>query len=66
MEVGEEHDLDVARIDAESMHVRQERRATVQEHAAVHHHGPVVAVERERGAATKERELYAMVTAGFR
>ena len=30
------------------------------------HHGPVVAIERERGAATEERELYAMVTAWFR
>ena len=40
--------------------------AAIQQHAAVHDDGSVVAVQRKRGAATEERELYAMVTAGFR
>jgi hypothetical protein len=48
------------------MHVRQEGRTAVQQHAAIDHDGPVVAVQRVRGAATEERELYAMVTAWFR
>jgi hypothetical protein len=66
VEVGEEHDLDVAGIDAEAVHVREQRRTAVQQDAPVDDHRPVVAVERERGAATEEGELYAMVTAGLR
>src|SRR5207302_8138528 len=61
-----EDDLYVAGVNSKTMHVRQERRAAVQEHAAVDHHGPVVAVQRECRAAAEERELYAMVTAGLR
>jgi hypothetical protein len=66
MEMGEEDDLDVARIDPEPVHVRQEGCPAVQQDAAIKHHRPVVAVQREGRAATQERELYAMVTAGFR
>src|SRR2546427_452888 len=66
VKMGDEDDLDVAWVDSKTMHVRQERRAAVQEHAAIDHHGPVVAVQRERRAAAEERELYAMVTAGLR
>src|SRR5439155_12128411 len=66
VKMGDEDDLDVAWVDSETMHVRQEQGAAVQEHAAIDHHGPVVAVQRERRAAAEERELYAMVTAGLR
>src|SRR5690348_7997064 len=66
VEVGQEDDLDAARVDPEPVHVRQQRRSSIQEHTSIHHHGPVVAVERERRAAAEERELYAMVTAGLR
>ena len=66
VEVREKDDGNVAWVDAQAMHVRQQGRATVEKHAAVEHHGPVVAVEREGRPATEERELYAMVTAGFR
>jgi hypothetical protein len=57
MEVREKDDRNVARIHTEAVHVRKERRATIQQHTAVDHHGSVVAVERKRGAATEEREL---------
>src|SRR5207302_846797 len=66
MEVSKEHDLDIAGVHAQSVHVRQKRRAAIQEHAAVDHDGPVVAVKRERRPAAEEREPYAMVTDEFR
>ena len=66
VEVSQEDDLDVARVDAQAVHMGKQRRAAVQEHAAVDDDGPVVAVQRESRAATEERELYAMVTAWFR
>src|SRR5439155_11998860 len=66
VEVREKNGLDAAWIDPEPVHVGQQRRAAVQQHAAVDNHSPVVAVQRERRAAAEERELYAMVTAGLR
>jgi hypothetical protein len=39
------------------MQMRKQRRATIQQHTAIDHHGPVVAVERKRRAATEEAEL---------
>ena len=66
VEVRQKDGLDGARINPEPVHVRKQRGAAVQQHAAVDHHGPVVAVERKRRAAPEERELYAMVTAGLR
>jgi len=48
------------------MHVRKQRRAAIQQQTAIHHHGSVVPVERERGARAEKGELYAMVTAWFR
>jgi hypothetical protein len=66
VEVGDEDDFDVAGINPEPVHVRKERRSAIEEHAAVHHDGPVVAVQRVRGSAAEKREPYAMVTAGFR
>jgi hypothetical protein len=62
----EEHDLDRARIDAHAIHVRKQRRTPIQQETTVHHHGPVVAIRRKRRTGTEERELQAMVTAGFR
>jgi hypothetical protein len=41
----------------------QQRRAAIKQQAAIHNDCPVVAIERERRAATQEGELYAMVTA---
>jgi hypothetical protein len=66
VEVGHEDDLYVPRVDTQAVHVREQRRAAVQQHAPVDDHRPVVAVERERRTAAEERELYAMVTAGLR
>jgi hypothetical protein len=57
VKVGEEYDLDVAWIDTQAMEVRQQRRATIQQHTAINHHGAVVTVERKRRAATEEAEL---------
>jgi hypothetical protein len=51
VEVGYEDDGDIARVDSEAVHVRQQRRATIKQHTAVHHDGPVVAVQRKRRAA---------------
>jgi hypothetical protein len=45
VEMREEYDLDVSGVDSKSMHVREERRAAVQQYASVDHDGPVVAVE---------------------
>ena len=56
----------VAGVDADTTHVRKQRRAAIEEQTTVHHHGPVVPVQRERGPGTEEGELYAMVTAWFR
>ena len=55
-----------ARVDSQAVHVGKQGRSSIEEHAAIDHHGSVVAVERESGSATEERELYAMVTAGLR
>jgi hypothetical protein len=46
--------------------VREQGRAAIQQQAAVHHHGPVVAIQREGRTGAEERELQAMVTAWFR
>jgi hypothetical protein len=62
----DEDDSDVARVDTEPVHVRQQGRPAIQQHAAIDDDGPVVAVERIRRAAAEESELYATVTAGFR
>ena len=66
VEMRQEDGLDAAGIDPEAVHVGEQGRASIEQHPAVHHHRPVVAVERESRSATEERELYAMVTAGFR
>ncbi|GAC1505534.1 MAG: hypothetical protein NVS1B3_03950 [Candidatus Dormibacteraceae bacterium] len=66
MEVREEDGLDVARVDADSTHVRKQRRTAIEEQTAVHHHSAVVPVRRKCGAGTEEGELYAMVTDGLR
>jgi hypothetical protein len=53
----EEHSLDRARVYADAAHVREQRRAAIEEQAAIDHDGSVVAVQRERRAGTEEREL---------
>jgi hypothetical protein len=62
----EEDRVDLARVDTDPAHVRQQRRSAIEEQAAVHHHGPVVTIRRKRGACSEEGELYAMVTDGLR
>jgi hypothetical protein len=62
----EEDRVDVARIDTDPAHVRQQRRSAIEEQAAIHHHGPVVTIRRKGGACAEERDLYAMVTDGLR
>jgi len=66
VEMGEEDGLDAAGIDTQAVHVGKQGRASIEQDPTVHHHRSVVAVERESRSATEERELYAMVTAGFR
>jgi len=66
VKVRDEDHLDVARVDTDAVHVRKERRSAVEQHAAVDHDGPVVAVQGVGRPAAEKRELYAMVTAGFR
>ena len=44
MKVSEEDGVDGARVDAHAPHVRQERRAPVEQKAAIDHHRPVVTV----------------------
>jgi hypothetical protein len=66
VEVREEDGLDRSGIDADAPHVGEQRRAAIQEQAAIDHDCPVVPVQRERRAGTEEGELYAMVTDWFR
>jgi hypothetical protein len=37
--------------------MRKQGRASIEQHAAIDHHGSVVPIERERRAGTEEREL---------
>jgi len=66
MEVGEKDSVDVTRVDADPIHVRKQRSTAVEQQPAIDHHRAVVPVERKRCAGAEERELYAMVTDGFR
>jgi hypothetical protein len=66
VEMREEDRLDRPSVDPYAAHVREQRRASVQEQAAIDHDSPVVPVQRERRAGAEERELYAMVTDWFR
>ena len=66
VEVGEEDDVDRARVDAEPVKVRQQRRATVEQDVPVDDDPGVVPLERERRPRSQEGELQAIVTPGFR
>jgi hypothetical protein len=57
MKVREEDGVDGARVHAHAPHMRQERRAAVQEQAAVDHHRPVVTVRGKRGPGAEEGQL---------
>jgi hypothetical protein len=47
MEVGQENSLDGAGIHAAAVHMRQQRRAAIQEQAPVDDHRPVVSLRGE-------------------
>jgi hypothetical protein len=66
VEVGEEDDVDRARIEAQSLEMRQQGRAPVEQDVPVDDDPGVVPLERERRPRSKEGELQAMVTPGFR
>jgi hypothetical protein len=57
VKVAEEQELDGAGVDAEPVHVGQQRRPAVEQDAPVDDDRAVVALAREGGAAAKEREL---------
>jgi len=44
MEVSQEDGVDLSRIDADALHVRKERRASIEQQAAVHDHRTVIAI----------------------
>jgi hypothetical protein len=57
VKVRQEDGLDVSRVNADAVEVRQQRRAAIKQQTAIHHNRPVVTVERKRRAATEKREL---------
>jgi len=57
VEVGQEDDLDVAGVDTQAVHVGEQGRAAVQQHAAIRDDRAVIAVQRERRTATEKGEL---------
>jgi hypothetical protein len=54
MEVSEKHRIDVSRVDANALHVRKERRAAIEQQAAVDHHRTVVAIGGKGGPRAEE------------
>ena len=66
VEVGEKYDVDVAWLDAEATHVRQQRGAAVEQHPAVDRYGAVITLRREGRPRTEECKFQATVTAVFR
>jgi hypothetical protein len=47
VKVREEDDVDRARVDSDATHVRKQRRSAIEKKAPVHHHGPVVPLQRK-------------------
>src|SRR4051794_25160883 len=66
VEMGQEDNLYVARLHAEPSHVRQQRRAAVEQHLAVDRYSAVVSLRREGRPRAEEGNLQATVTALFR
>jgi len=66
VEVGEEDDVDRARVDAEPVQVRQQRRAAIEQDVPIDDDPGVVTLERERRSRSQEGELQAIVTPGLR
>jgi hypothetical protein len=66
VEVGQEDDVDRARVDAEPVQVRQQRRAAVEQEVPVDDDPGVVPLERERRSRSQEGEPQAIVTPGLR
>src|SRR4029077_2924920 len=54
VKVRQEYDLDVDRIDADFVHVRQQGRTRVEENAAIDHDRAVVTLRGEGGAGTEK------------
>jgi hypothetical protein len=66
VKVRQEDDVDVNRLDAEAMHVRQQRRAGVEQHATIDDDGAVVTLRGECRPRAEKCEFQATVTAGLR
>jgi hypothetical protein len=66
VEVGEEDDVDRARVDAEPVQVRQQRCAAIEQDVPVDDDPGVVTLERERRSRSQEGEPQAIVTPGLR
>jgi len=66
MKVREKNDVDAARIDADPMKVRQQRRAAVEQDAVVDRNRSVVTLGGESRSAAEEGEPQAIVTAELR
>jgi hypothetical protein len=66
VEVGEEDDVDRARVDAEPVQVRQQRRAAIEQDVPIDDDPGVVTLERERRSRSQEGEPQAIVTPGLR
>ena len=66
VEVGQEDDVDRARVDPEPVQVRQQRSAGVEQEVPVDDDPGVVTLERERRSRSQEGEPQAIVTPGLR
>jgi hypothetical protein len=66
VEVGQEDDVDRARVDAEPLQVRQQWRAAIEQEVPVDDDPGVVTLERERRSRSQEGEPQAIVTPGLR
>jgi hypothetical protein len=66
VEVRQEDDVDRAGIHTDTLHVRQQRRSTIEQEPSIHHHRAVVPVGGESRSCPEEGQLQAMVTVGFR
>jgi hypothetical protein len=66
VKVRQEDDVDVNWLDAEAMHVRQQGRAGVEQHATIDDDGAVITLRGECGPRAEKCEFQATVTAGFR
>jgi hypothetical protein len=66
VEVGQEDDLDVERVDADARQVRQQRCAGIEQDLAVDDYSAVVTLGRKRRSRAEECNSQATVTAWLR